>query len=205
MAPYVYPHISTPFMVMNSALDSWQTSCILASERSSVGASNCAVSPTFKNEKCYCASYGSQIESCCDAHMFSILDDYEQAFMKVLTSSASYNKPGNGAFVYSCYTHCADSQNLMYAITIANTTEQAAVSKWWNSSPDAPPLHFEPCTWAGPNKTDCNPTCPNELAPSVQYAEIYDPRIYNHKPEMLHYRGNEATPRRIAVSRKRLA
>lgn len=160
MAQYTYEHIRTPIMVLNSALDCWSTGCILAAETQAPGTpqnGNCSASPSFPKG---CACYGCAIESTCDARAFDLFQQWEEAFMAALSKPATYVKPGNGAFIYSCYTHCAGSQSLFNTVQVSNMTMQAAVSAWWNSATTAPAQNFLPCRWKGPGEKECNPTCP---------------------------------------------
>eukprot|EP00854_Cymbomonas_tetramitiformis_P007035 gene7035-8391_t len=143
LAQYTYAHVQTPIMVLNSALDCWSTGCILAAEREAPGASqngNCSASTAFPKG---CACYGCAIERTCSASAFQRFQDWEHSFLEALTAPATYHKPGNGAFIYSCYTHCAGSQSLFNSIEVDGVTMQAAVSAWWN---DATTTHnYSPC------------------------------------------------------------
>lgn len=164
MAEHAYPHVSVPLMVLNSALDCWQVGCILAAEPVAQGKGgsngNCSASQAFPKG---CACYGCPIEKTCDAAAFHRFDSYEADFTRVITSASTSTKRGNGAFIHSCYSHCAGSRPMFNTIAIGNVTMQAAVSAWWRADAGtAPPMnHIEPCSWRGPADPPCNPTCPS--------------------------------------------
>jgi len=154
-----YPFIETPIFVINSAYDSWQVPCILASEpvgqnSSSNGA--CGAAPGWGN----CTV---DLDNC-NVIQDTIVQQYGDDFVTQLTSIATWNKPGNGAFIHSCYTHC-DSviANWWELITINGTSERNALHKWWISNQTTPAAtnNYLPCRYPIPFK-NCNPTC-NEL------------------------------------------
>ena len=97
--------------------------CILAAEPSSVGGSNCSASDGFAPG---CAVYGAPIETRCAASAFPLFRGYEHAFQGIVSAAATYSKPGNGAFIHSCFTHCEASQGLYNTIKQGNTTLQQA-------------------------------------------------------------------------------
>lgn len=130
---------------------------------------------------------GCPIESKCSASNFALFDAYEKDFVTSLTSSPNFAKPQNGAFISSCFTHCEGSQGLYNTIKVNNVSMQAAVSTWCAheagqddaGSPQAAGttvaerwvhMHIEtPCSWQGPGKKDCNPTCPNAGGPKPSW------------------------------------
>ena len=104
-AQEAYNYTKSPIFPLNSALDSWQTVCIYAAE----------LPPNFPNqtgtENGVCNGV-SAIAKCagnpenCDYTQMGVMNQYITDFETAMNSSATYSKPGNGAFIHSCHTHC---------------------------------------------------------------------------------------------------
>lgn len=156
MAPYVLPFITTPIMGINSALDTFQVSCILAAESTAgKGNFNCSARSEFPPD---CACWECPIENTCTAENFVSFRNYENDFMASFNKSGVPLKLGNGAFIHSCYTHCAGSRDDYYnTLTINGRTIQQAISLWWND--DGINHNYAPCQVQGPGQEECNPTC----------------------------------------------
>eukprot|EP01060_Flectonema_neradi_P034117 TRINITY_DN5893_c6_g1_i1.p1 TRINITY_DN5893_c6_g1~~TRINITY_DN5893_c6_g1_i1.p1 ORF type:complete len:451 (+),score=83.72 TRINITY_DN5893_c6_g1_i1:53-1354(+) len=164
-AQFSYQHIRYPIMALNSALDSWQTNCIYTS----------VLPPNFPNqtgtENGLCAAITSY-QNCtsdpekCNSTQMVVMNKYIQDFEAIMTkdSSATYNKPGNGAFIHSCHTHCeAQSDAAWNQFTVNGMSMRLATMKWWESLDTTPAAanSYTPCQYhtgaTGPRK--CNPTC----------------------------------------------
>jgi len=87
MAPYIAPHIETPFFVMNSAYDAWQMSHVLQTQ--------CIPAPN---------------RGPCSADQNATMQSFHDKFVKDI-ASVTDGKPKNGVYVDSCYVH---EQNVNY-------------------------------------------------------------------------------------------
>merc|ERR1711957_379470 len=87
MAPYIAPHIETPFFVMNSAYDAWQMHNILQTQ--------CIPAPN---------------RGPCSAEQNASLLAFRNKFVADI-ASVTDGKPKNGVYVDSCYVH---EQNVNY-------------------------------------------------------------------------------------------
>ena len=149
-------------MPLNSALDSWQTACILTAE----------LPDRYPNQTDYsngvCAAADgwaacSRNPEQCTAPQVNAMNDYIGDFEADLRGGkGTYSAPGNGAFVHSCHTHCEAQNDEQYTrFAIGGVTMQQAVSKWWSAEPMEPAAAhtYSPCLYnpAAPHK--CNPTC----------------------------------------------
>ena len=163
-AQHAYAHTASDTFPLNSALDSWQTGCIYTSE----------LAPGFPNQNStangVCSSAaGGQWSACsgnpesCNATQMETMNKYIDDFEETIkTAGATYNRPGNGAFIHSCHTHCEAQGDAFFTFAVNGVTMQSAVSKWWNSDGTDPAAEhsYESCkykTTTSPHK--CNPTC----------------------------------------------
>lgn len=102
-------------------------------------------------------------ESCNESQMVT-MNNYIADFSTIINATNTYNKPGNGAFIHSCHTHCeAQSDDMFTKFAVDGVTMQHAVSKWWNSNGNDPSsMHtYRPCSYKTNPLTPhtCNPTC----------------------------------------------
>jgi STAM-binding protein len=160
---YAYTH--SPTFPLNSALDSWQTGCIYTSE----------LPPNFPNqtgtENGVCsaaAGYAgcSHNPENCTQPQIKVMNQYIADFQTKMATDApgtTHAKPGNGAFVHSCHTHCEAQSGSWNSFQIGGVSMQQAMGRWWNSDGTDPAAQhtYTPCSYkdgpAGPRK--CNPTC----------------------------------------------
>ena len=191
-----YPHLFSTFdtdgldtgiFVINSALDSYQTSCILQAEpvipggtHTGFGNGNCSSSPSFS-----AGCRGKELEHACNASDFRLLAGYERKFLETVHGAGSYTADvrlprvlacasssfatplcaagqGNGAFTYSCHTHCAGSGQGFADIKMADhqgnrVTMREAVGRWWRApaTTKAEVNNYQPCIWSGPDEKPC--------------------------------------------------
>ena len=163
-AEKAYEFTSTPIMPLNSAADCWQTSCILTSSlpaafpnQTDIGNGVCTSAPGWQN----CSCYGCDVEKCTSKQV-ATLNGYIGDFGAIMEHKATYTKPGNGAFIHSCHTHCEAQDDHAYTtFAVGGVTIQQAVSKWWASSLDtpAPANSYQACTYSTKSPYKCNPTC----------------------------------------------
>jgi len=156
-AQFAYAHTESPIFALNSALDSWQTSCIYTSDL----APGFPAQKTVDNGECSAQGKGAlgswkscvlDVESCTEAQM-TAMNSYMVDFTHVLQGAGTYAKLGNGAFVPSCSTHCeAQDDHAWSAFKISGVSMKQAVSRWWHSYIDC---LYHPET--SPHR--CNPTC----------------------------------------------
>eukprot|EP01147_Barroeca_monosierra_P004998 gene4997-6947_t len=101
-APEIYSTLSSPFFIINSALDAWQTRCIIAGE----------LAPKNSTDNGHCGAVAgwtkcSAILDVCTTKQMKTLISYEHEFVNTLEDIETYSKDGNGGFISSCHTHCA--------------------------------------------------------------------------------------------------
>lgn len=163
-AEEAYAHTHSPTFPLNSALDSWQTGCIYTSELAP-GFPN---QTGFENGVCSAAAGWpacARSPEACTQPQIKMMNQYIADFETKMNvnGAATYNKPGNGAFVHSCHTHCEAQGGSWNSFKIGGVSMQQAVSKWWLSDGTEPASahSYTPCQYkdgaTGPRK--CNPTC----------------------------------------------
>lgn len=160
-AQYAYMYTESPIFPINSALDSWQTSCIYTSK----------LVPRFPEKKSAVqlkcgavAGYGTcqkYVEACTKDQMIT-MNTYITDFNQIMLAVGTYSKDGNGAFIHSCHSHGAAMQSSAWnGIKVGGLTMQQAFSKWWHSKDEPAAEHSRtPClyhTETLPRR--CNPTC----------------------------------------------
>eukprot|EP01063_Lacrimia_lanifica_P010154 TRINITY_DN16901_c0_g1_i1.p1 TRINITY_DN16901_c0_g1~~TRINITY_DN16901_c0_g1_i1.p1 ORF type:complete len:468 (+),score=103.24 TRINITY_DN16901_c0_g1_i1:114-1406(+) len=161
-APYVYPHVSTPTFVINSAMDQWQGEAILG-----------GVLPAHfphQHDASHGVPYGiPEWTPClqepyfnCSARGAQMWNRYRDAFM---TALGPPRRPGHGAFIHSCHLHCAARHAEYHTVTVAGATTQQALTRWWEAPADAPAAAhlYTPCRYLEGDVPDrrCNPSCPD--------------------------------------------
>ena len=146
---------------LNSALDSWQTECIFTSELppkfpKQTGTENgiCGAAAGWK------ACAGDPED--CSANQTVIMNTYITDFSSIISSAPTYSKPGNGAFIHSCHTHCEAQSDAWNNFKIGGMSMQEWHSKWWNSDFKQPAagLTTQPCQYNSDKKPrKCNKSC----------------------------------------------
>ncbi|EGD72141.1 hypothetical protein PTSG_00161 [Salpingoeca rosetta] len=151
-----YQVIESPFFVLNSAFDSWQTACIYTSEPvppNSTDNGHCGAAPGWSD----CSRH---LDKCTTKQMPQMVN-YETVFLNTIRAIDTYNNTGNGAFLYSCHTHCAGQTSAYNKFKINGVTMQEAVSQWWRSDTSTPAKKStrEPCVLNTQAPYECNPSC----------------------------------------------
>merc|ERR1712226_1472050 len=138
MNPQAYDYVQTPIMLINSALDRWQTCCILSADpivNETAGLNgNCTTRSNRGSLKfpVGCACCNCDIERDCDAAAFEHFHTYEDDFMTTLQNTKNYYSARNAAFIHSCYTHCAATQDASYeSIKVNGIHMYSAVTDFW--------------------------------------------------------------------------
>ena len=162
-AQYAFAHSAAPTFVENSALDAFQTGCILTAEyvagfpnQTGAANGNCSSAPGWRN----CSN---AVESCSGAQMVT-MDGYMDDFVAALRgANGRLAAAGNGAFVHSCHTHCEALSGPWKDARIGNVSMSDAVKAWWRADTAAPAAEhtYLPCRYhtdAG-EAHRCNPTC----------------------------------------------
>ena len=145
-AQEAYAYTTSPIFVLNSALDAWQASCILTAEYltdpNDTQNGNCSAADGWT-----LCSYSPMV---CSPEQMDVMIQYEVDFMNAVNGSKTYVADGNGAFIYSCHTHCAGQYNADFTgFAVDGVTMQQAISSWWASdftAPAADHIH-EPCLY----------------------------------------------------------
>jgi len=149
-----YPYIKSRIFVLNSALDSWQTGCIYLATNSGC--------QSVKQD--YWKNCDGNLESC-NKDQINFLNNYLNDFKyKLESKKETYQKNGNGSFIYSCHNHCGALSSSFNDYKLNGMSMQQAVSKWWNQSNSdtlASENNYEPCIYNSDDgkKRNCNPTC----------------------------------------------
>ena len=161
MAQYIHRWVRTPMFVINSAMDFFQTLCILTGK---VHSSGCLGIPGWHDCR-------YNLNNCTATQMDTMLA-FERAFIRTFRASAAavttQSQPGTSSFIYSCHNHVAGDSPLFQRIIVANLSMAAAVQAWWGEERAAEPpnqaggsgLTDVPCLWhrTGADRR-CNPTC----------------------------------------------
>ena len=155
-----FPFVQTPTFVLNSAMDYFQTSCILAGR---VRSSGCVPIPGW--EACRL-----NLNNCSDQQMSQMIA-FERDFITAFRKSAERAIATSGAFLYSCHNHVAGDSELFNRVAVAGQTMSDALREWWADSAGAAREHSntktalvnsfaDPCVWypSGAERR-CNPTC----------------------------------------------
>jgi len=135
VAQYALSYIQAPIFLVNSAKDSWVSRC------------------TFRALQ----HRGQDIQAACSAKARPGLTEHYNQFRKLILTNPTVNRPGNGAFVHTCDTHCEGAQPFFNKISLNRVTIQQAISRWWNSINEIAAAHtYAPCSDA---QKDCEATC----------------------------------------------
>jgi STAM-binding protein len=155
-----YAVTDIPTFIENSALDMWQTWCILTAApiigfphpKSRVNGNCSAVKGwlacSHNPENCTSAQMGT---------MNSFIDDYVAA----VNGTKSFHAAGNGAFIHSCHTHCNGISGGWSNYKIGGDSMQEVTHNWWKSDGTEPASTYTrlPCRYHLDSPHKCNPTC----------------------------------------------
>lgn len=168
-AQMAYAHIEAPIFALNSALDAWSTGCIFTSELPSgypnqTGTANGVCSSAKGWKEC------SDNPLRCSSKQIVSMNQFITDFNSMMSATSTHSKPGNGAFVHSCHTHCEAQSAAWNKFSINGVTMQQAFSKWWNSDNEPAESHtYAACTYHTSPVAQCSPSCgDSEVKESVQ-------------------------------------
>jgi hypothetical protein len=147
--------VQSPLLVLASAYDSWAMHCVMISRPVPPGSpenGNCTAVPEYKT----CVGTGK----CSPAQVAEISRVLGAPVYRTVKDWVAYNssKVGNGAFIYSCAYHCAESGGQWNKYKIAGQSIRQTIERWWLSDAEPTAAHVATdCIWT----TDfvCNPTC----------------------------------------------
>ena len=146
-----YATSTVPTFVLDSSLDSWQTSNVMVPP---------GTAPTAWDA---CADYENTDATACSAEQMFAVWAYQGDFVTSLATTDQHTANGNGAFVYNCHTHCAGADDSAYAnFTVNGTTMAQAVDVWWASMQDDDydaTAHTYTDALYNSDGTSPNPTC----------------------------------------------
>lgn len=151
MAQYTYPYISTPVFILNSQVDEWQTSNILAPSLNTTFdvTTYPPFAPCIKDP-----AHG------CNATQFTQWSNYAGQFMGALKAAQAATPASqlaaNGGFITTCAIHTTAISGYSYKIKIGGVTMYDALSQWYFDAPGAVAWRYD-VPWPG------NPTCPGPL------------------------------------------
>ena len=162
-AEHAFAHTNAPILPLNSALDSWQTTCIYTAR----------LAPGFPNqtgtENGECGNAPLHWSGCahdpesCDVEQIERMNSYMDDFETALMTAKTLSKPGNGAFIHSCHTHCEAQTSAFWTFAVNNVTMEAATARWWRADVSEPAVAhtYSPCRYhSRPDEPyKCNPTC----------------------------------------------
>ena len=133
-----------PVFLEQSVLDRWHTGCILAAASSAyevVGCSRGVDSGGSSWEKCLRhmepLANPRQAHERCSPLQLRTLDAHQQTFMGDLRASHALSRPGYGAFLHGCHSHCPGH---LGRYVIDTLSLEAALLDWWRAARDASPL-----------------------------------------------------------------
>mmetsp|Transcript_7523 Transcript_7523/g.19036 ORF Transcript_7523/g.19036 Transcript_7523/m.19036 type:complete len:487 (+) Transcript_7523:75-1535(+) len=165
----LYKFIDPPIFILNSALDLWQVSNILASERiegfpngeettvSLWSQFNSSAVPGWES----CSAGRGHIENCGPGQIYH-MNTYMESFTALMLNDRAFEKSGNGAFLYGCFDHAAELRDAPYrTYTVGGVSMRDALSAWWLSQDAAlAQNHVEIRSYKYPaSVTDTDPSC----------------------------------------------
>lgn len=109
-----------------------------------------------------------KVEAECDGRTIQELNTVQDKMTKLITNvkaigakEPAMEKPGNGAFLIHCVSHCL-VESSWTKLKLGNTTLIEAFTKWWeapNTAPAKAHTYIETCKMSLKKPYECNPTC----------------------------------------------
>jgi len=156
-AQNAYAHTEVPTFLQNSALDAFQTWCILCAtpvdgfpNQTSHANGNCSSAPGWRQ----CSQ---NPENCTSAQM-GPMNQYISDFVGVVENTTTFHRPGNGAFIHSCHEHCEALAAAWFEFQIDGVSMKDAVPAWWFSDGTEPASKhsYTPCHYKTSSPHKCN-------------------------------------------------
>lgn len=152
-----YAHATTPFFMLQSALDRWQMEHVFEMPPSCAAGDGTPADPQFGQ---------------CSFQQVAALNQWEADFLADLRRTPTFSLVQSGGFIESCLEHCAAQRNRgIDGIKNGGTSMRQALSAWWNDDglerarlgggdASKPSKHWHlPCSLTDAAPHQCNPTC----------------------------------------------
>jgi len=144
-SPHVYPFMKVPVFVIDSMYDSWQMENILGARIPSFGE---------------CAQHGPVK---CNVTEIGRVNIWRNVFISMLKSSANFNNPRNGVFLYSCWNHCASFKDEFWSgFHINGVLLNKAVGDWFFERSNVHHHQYIDCQLKTTPPYRCNGECSPE-------------------------------------------
>lgn len=138
-----------PAFVEQSAMDRWQTGCVLGARPSRYELVGCSAGEwsrclQFMQPLTLARARGSKGRSGaphearpgqCTSSQLESLDAFSQEFMGRLQRSPAMRRPGYGSFLHGCHSHCPNRLN---KFRIGQVSLEDAILRWWRAPMTAP-------------------------------------------------------------------
>jgi len=153
-AQYTMDYTDSQLFLVGSAYDTIGTSCVVGGEPpigpSIVGAGNCSAVPGWAP----CEKDGSK----CTKEQWEKIEDYGNAFKKLIEGHPKMNQDGNGMFECNCHTHSMECSDAWMIYTVDGTQMREAVRSWYFSDNEPASKHrYIDCVYH--ESYTCNPSC----------------------------------------------
>ncbi len=103
----------------------------------------------------------SEFKDCTDQQIGD-LEGWRDMFMDTISSADAFVKDGNGAFIETCFEHCAAEEAAAFdGMVIDKVALKDAIWAWWiaPSTAKASEHTFLPCNLTDETPHQCNPSC----------------------------------------------
>ncbi len=146
-----FSYNTLPFLVINSVVD-WYALTNLWAPRALVPEYDaCLGIPPLDSSFQNCATY-----------QLAAVKKRADAIMHLFDLSGQLSRPGNGAFLHTCFEHVAPGISTYYdGYTMNGTSIKDLSVAWWAASDSADPAQFvyRPCTLHDTQPYQCMPSC----------------------------------------------
>ena len=133
-----YQYITAPVFVINSAVDLYSLMCFLVADVPGFPESSSMYYPL--GERCLSngvsmeVSLEAKVEACpvCPGGVSALQDSHLLRFFAVFDGAVRARKPGDGAFIHTCISHCTIGDT--FAIESDGFSLKPSLFLWWESS-----------------------------------------------------------------------
>ena len=131
-----------PAFLEQSAFDRWQTACVLGAAASRFELVGCSAAGGW--DQCLhftepftpAGALPARIRrSACSKPQLRSLERFQSEFMAELRASHALQRPGYGAFLHGCHSHCPTN---LRRFAIGGVALETAVLNWWRGVPVEP-------------------------------------------------------------------
>ena len=149
-----------PVFVEQSALDRWQTGCVLGATPSALSEVGCSAGEWEECLQYMTPLLTSRARRQCKPSQLLDLDQFSHSFMRVLTNHSVLHRPGSGAFLHGCHSHCPSK---LGRFVVGSVSLERALLEWWRAPASAPARRHRHIgclqTWAGGTSATHEPPC----------------------------------------------